>query len=459
MSVRPAVADCQRDAAAADCHRKFRWSPPARFAYASAMKTIVFEDQKAGHLGPLTTARPACDLTIGCSTLTDLLSHFGPVRRSLRPHLARYLESVVGERVALWGGSSALPPPTPPVSSHGAILLLVNARVVPSRDNLVTLRSLVEAGRRTVVHHDDGIAAAIVHLSADGGRRDQMVVDATLASAAAATAAIESLSLPHADASLEMLSLPHEVVAAHERAINGTLAVQIDSGRFHEVRPGLFAAAAAKIADHVVVREGPVVVDDGAEVGPFVCLDGPIWIGSRARVNPHAWIRSGTAIGAECRVGGEIEASVLEPYSNKPHDGFLGHSHIGSWVNLAAGTITGNLKTTYGPVRLHELAADGGQATIHTGRQFLGAMIGDFVKTTINSSLPCGARIGIAATVGGLVPEQVAAFTNMVVAGGERTSAEQASIILERMMARRGLELQAADRELLRSLAATTPAA
>ena len=71
---------------------------------------------------------------------------------------------------------------------------------------------------------------------------------------------------------------------------------------------------------------------------------------------------AGTAIGAECRVGGEVEATVMEPFSNKPHDGFLGHSHIGSWVNLAAGTITGNLKATYGPVRLHEPAADGSRS-------------------------------------------------------------------------------------------------
>jgi glucose-1-phosphate thymidylyltransferase len=417
------------------------------------MKTIVFEDGGVDRLGLLTAARPACDLTIGVTALFEALGHFGPVRRAVRPHLARYLEAVAGSRVAVWGGSSAIPPPRPPVSSHGAILLLVNARVVPSRDTLIMLRSLVEAGHRTVVHHGDAIAAAIVHIAADGSGSDQAVVNAVLADAAAATEAIDSLSLPKADADLEMLSLPHEIIAAHERAIAGSLAVQIDSGRFREIQPGLFAAAGAEIAEQIVVRQGPVVVDADAEVGPFVCLDGPIWIGSRVRVNPHAWIRGGTAIGVECRVGGEIEATIMEPYSNKPHDGFLGHSHIGSWVNLAAGTITGNLKATYGPVRLHEPAADGSRSTIHTGRQFLGALVGDFVKTAINTSLPCGARIGIAATVGGLVPEQVAAFTNMVVPGGERTTAEQATLVLERMMARRGLDLLDADRQLLRTLA------
>jgi len=417
------------------------------------MDTIVFEDGAVGQLGLLTATRPACDLTIGCCTLVEALGHFGPVRRAVRPHLARYLEAVAGRRVAVWGGASVIPPPSPPASSHGAIALVVNARVLPSRDTLVTLRSLVEAGHRTVVHQGDAIAAAILHLSSDGGGPDQAVVDAMLADAARATDAIDSLALPEADADIEMLSLPYEIIGGHERSIVGGLAVQIDSRRFHEIRPGLFAAAGAEIAEQVVVRHGPVVVDAGAEIGPFVCLDGPIWVGSRARVNPHAWIRAGTAIGTECRVGGEVEATVMEPFSNKPHDGFLGHSHIGSWVNLAAGTITSNLKATYGPIRLHTPAADGSRTTIHTGRQFLGALVGDFVKTSINTTLPCGARIGIAATVGGLVPEEVAAFTNMVVPGGERTTAEQVAIVLERMMARRGLELLEADRALLRTLA------
>jgi glucose-1-phosphate thymidylyltransferase len=419
------------------------------------MKTIVFEDAAVDRLGLLTAARPACDLTIGCSTLFEALGRFGQVQRVLRPYLARYLDSIAGSRVAIWGGSSAVCHPSPPASSHGALLLLVNARVVPSRDNLATLRSLVEAGHRTVVHQHDAIAAAIVHLSADGSGPDHAAVDAVLADAAAATDAIDSLALPETDADIEMLSLPHEIIGAHERAIVGALAVQIDSGRFREIRPNLFASADAAIAEQVVVRAGPVVVDAGADIGPFVCLDGPIWIGSRARINPHAWIRAGTAIGVECRVGGEVEATIMEPFSNKPHDGFLGHSHIGSWVNVAAGTITGNLKATYGPVRLHAIEADGDRSTIHTGRQFLGALVGDFAKTSINTSLACGARIGIAATVGGLVPEQVAAFTNMVVAGGERTSAEQAAIILERMMARRGLEMLDADRDLLRTLSAS----
>jgi hypothetical protein len=106
-------------------------------------------------------------------------------------------------------------------------------------------------------------------------------------------------------------------------------------------------------------------------------------------------------------------------------------------------------------VRLHGVSPAGGRLTTHTGRQFLGALIGDFVKTGINSSIPCGARIGVAATVGGTVPEQVVAFTNQLVGGeaGTRSSPAQAATVLERMMARRGMEILDADRDLLEALA------
>lgn len=417
------------------------------------MNVVVFEDEAVSRLDVLVAARPACDLTIGSQSLFEALQHFGAVRRCVRPHLARHLAALAGSRCAIWGGGPDAVADSPAASRHGSLALLVNARVVPSRDNLGTLRSLVEAGHRCVSLTSGQVAAAILHLSPDGRGPDRELLDDLLHRGPGAVGGIASLALPEADGGIELLAAVHDVVTAHEAALAGSLAMRIDTGRYRELRPGLFVADGARVDDLVAVRRGPVVVEAAAEVGPFVCLDGPIWIGSRARVNPHAWIRAGNAIGMECRVGGEIEATVMEPFSNKPHDGFLGHSHIGSWVNLAAGTITGNLKTTYGPVRLHEPSPEGGRTTTHTGRQFLGALVGDFVKTTINAAFPCGARIGIGATVGGTVPERVPAFTNMVVPGGERTTADQTAIILERMMARRGLELLPADRDLLHAVA------
>lgn len=404
------------------------------------MQVFVFEDSLVERFGMLTAARPACDLTVGSLTLCDALGHLGQVHRIVRPHLARHIEAVADSRVTLWGVAVAMPIDQPAPSRHGALALAVNARVVPSRATVQALRTLVESGRRGLVRDGDVVAAAVLHRAADGSGAD----DAALARLieTAATDVIEDLDLPVLDCGLEMLRDLSDVITAHEHAIAGTLAMLIDGGGYREIRPGLFAAESAQVAEQVVVRQGPVVVAAAAEIGPFVCLDGPALIGPRARVNPHAWIHPATTIGAVCRVGGEIEATVMEPFSNKPHDGFLGHSHVGSWVNLAAGTITSNLKATYGTVRLHEAGR-----TVDTGRQFFGALIGDLAKTAINASLPCGARIGVAATVGGTVAERVPAFANELLGG--RSNAEQTAVVLERMMARRGLALLPADRDLL----------
>jgi glucose-1-phosphate thymidylyltransferase len=411
------------------------------------MDVIIFEDRAVERLGLLTAARPACDLLIGATTLTEALARFGPVRRLLRPHLARHVATLAGRRTAVWGSEFLEQPASPAASTHGSLVLLVNARVAPSRENVGLLRTLVESGRRGLVPSASGVAAAILHVPAAPLAIDAGSIESLLA---------DQPSPERLDAAIEMVALPHEVLSAHERAIEGALAMQIDTGRFRELRSGLFVAAGAQVADGVVVRQGPVVVDADAEIGPFVCLDGPIWIGRGTRVNPHAWIRAATAVGRHCRVGGELEATVLEPFSNKAHGGFVGHSHVGSWVNIAAGTITSNLKATYGPVRLHDIRPDGSRETTHTDRQFMGALVGDFARTGINASIPCGARIGVASTVGGTVPEQVAAFTNLLVGGppGTRTTAEQAAIVLGRMMDRRGLALAEADRDLLESLSA-----
>lgn len=436
------------------------------------MNVIVFEDAAVRSLGVLVTLRPACDLLIGGSSLVDSLRTFGNVHRVVRPHLARYLSQLDDGRIPLWGGRTEPPLLAAPVSRHGGTVLVVNARLVPSREALAGLRSLVEAGHRGVVFRAGAIVAAVLHRSATGNETaDDTAIKRMIAAGHGDLArgrespverAIAELQprqplddLAADEAAFRLVEQSHEVVTAHEHAIAGALAMRIDSGHYRETQPGLFVAATARVDRFVVVREGPVVVGDAAEIGPFCCLEGPVWIGEHARISPRAWVRPGTAIGHDSRVGGEVQASVIEPMTNKPHDGYLGHSHVGSWVNIAAGTNTGNLKASYGPVRQHTLLPDGSRSTVHTHRQFLGAVVGDLSKTSVNASLACGARVGVSSTVGGEVPEQVRAFSNLLT-GGERTTPEQAATMLERMMARRGMTLLPADTQLLADVHAET---
>ena len=141
------------------------------------MLTIIFEDSQAERLGVLATARPVCDLLLGGTTLAEALGRFGAVRRAPRPHLARYLQSLAGRRLAIWGGEVDSGPVPPPASRHGELVLVVNARVIPDRANLVRLRSLVDAGHRCLVRAGDAIAAALLHRGGDAETLREMPAD------------------------------------------------------------------------------------------------------------------------------------------------------------------------------------------------------------------------------------------------------------------------------------------
>ena len=152
----------------------------------------------------------------------------------------------------------------------------------------------------------------------------------------------------------------------------------------------------AIVEPHVVfdTRSGPIWIQQGAEIRAFCRLGGPLVIGGGTRiVGGH--IRE-SSIGPMCVVHGEVSNCVFLGYANKSHDGFLGHSIVGRWVNLGAGTINSNLKNTYGPVRLNL-----GTERVETGMTFMGALIGDHVKTAIGTMLPTGCVIGTGANVFG----------------------------------------------------------
>lgn len=140
------------------------------------------------------------------------------------------------------------------------------------------------------------------------------------------------------------------------------------------------------------LTNGPVVLESGVEVRSGTRLEGPVWAGANTRLLGGSI--KGSAIGPHCVVRGEVVSAVFLGYANKGHDGFVGHSVLGRWVNLGAGTITSNLKNTYGPIRL-----DVAGAAIETGLQNLGALVGDHAKTAIGTLLATGSVIGAGANV------------------------------------------------------------
>lgn len=193
------------------------------------------------------------------------------------------------------------------------------------------------------------------------------------------------------------------------------------------------------------VRHGAVVLEAGSEVRSGSRLEGPCWVGMGARV-VGGFIRT-SVIGPRSVVRGEVAASVFVGYANKAHDGFVGHSVIGHWANLGAGTTTSNLKNTYGPVRLEPHGT-----RLETGRTFLGSLIGDHAKTAIGTMLPTGTIVGAGANVFGAsgVPKHVPPFSWGL--AGERLTEEGFLRIASRVLPRREVDFTA---ERAASLAAT----
>lgn len=198
---------------------------------------------------------------------------------------------------------------------------------------------------------------------------------------------------------------------------------------------------------------GPVLVRRGAHVAAFTRIVGPCVIGMECQVAGDKI--GGSSIGEVCKVHGEVSNSIFVGHANKGHDGFLGHSYLGRWVNLGAGTITSNLKNNYDTVELW--TPDGEQ---DCGMQFLGTFFGDHAKTGIGTPLNTGTLIGAGANVFGsnMPPKLVPPF-----AWGDRPpySTYQVDKFLEtakRMMARRHVDLSERQAALLTAAAARATA-
>jgi UDP-N-acetylglucosamine diphosphorylase/glucosamine-1-phosphate N-acetyltransferase len=194
---------------------------------------------------------------------------------------------------------------------------------------------------------------------------------------------------------------------------------------------------AATIEPQVVLdaTNGPIVIAPGAHIHAFTRINGPCYIGRKTNV--MGGDISGCSIGDVCKVRGELSNTVFAGYANKGHDGFVGHSYVGRWVNMGAGTITSNLKNTYGTVSLWTPSG-----VRDTGMQFLGTLFGDHVKTGIGLRLTTGTVLGTGANVyGDMPPKVVAPFS-----WGDSApyALYQSAKFLEtaaRMMSRRNIEL------------------
>jgi UDP-N-acetylglucosamine diphosphorylase / glucose-1-phosphate thymidylyltransferase / UDP-N-acetylgalactosamine diphosphorylase / glucosamine-1-phosphate N-acetyltransferase / galactosamine-1-phosphate N-acetyltransferase len=192
-------------------------------------------------------------------------------------------------------------------------------------------------------------------------------------------------------------------------------------------------------------RDGPIWLDDDVTVRAFTRLAGPAYVGRGSTLlgGPYTAV----SVGPVCKVHGEIEETVVLGYSNKAHDGFLGHAYLGRWVNLGAMTTNSDLKNNYGGIRMWTPQGDA-----DTGLMKLGCLLGDYVKTGIGSLLNTGTVVGAGSNIYGsaMPPKYVPPFSWGT--GSELVAFDEDKFIAltSTVMTRRGLELADGMGEMLR---------
>ena len=406
------------------------------------MHLCIYEDSGCSSFNPLTYFRPAYDLRCGILTLREkIIRRFKGLPLVL--HARQSLHALLHE------GS----PDLPIGSVKAESCLFINGRTLPTAAAAALMRkqrddALFVHGSTIVgaLLSKDRLAATRVHLTQD------------------AFDPAEGVRLPRVEVEALEFRYPWDLLAVNANELASDFAVlRRSSSRRVSIHPS-----------SVLANRRQVVLGEGTVVGPGAVIDarnGPVWIGRKVTIMPgavlegpcavgegsivriHAKIYSGTTIGPVCKVGGEIEGSIMLSHSNKQHDGFLGDSYLAMWVNLGAGTTNSNLKNTYGTVRV---TVNGEE--IDTGRMFVGVIAGDHVKTGINSSLNTGTIIGPSSNIfgGGLPSKYIPAFSWGGSQGFVTYDVEKALAVAKTVMGRRGVEITSAYRETFRRVYETT---
>lgn len=143
---------------------------------------------------------------------------------------------------------------------------------------------------------------------------------------------------------------------------------------------------------------GPIYIGKNAEIMEGSVIRGPFALCEEAQVKLATKVYGATTVGPHCRIGGEVNNSVLFGYSNKGHDGFLGNSVLGEWCNIGADSNNSNLKNNYEEVRLWSYETEG---FARTGLQFCGLMMGDHSKCGINTMFNTGTVVGVSTNIFG----------------------------------------------------------
>ena len=214
----------------------------------------------------------------------------------------------------------------------------------------------------------------------------------------------------------------------------------------------IFVAEGAKVEGAILnATTGPIYIGKNAEIMEGSIVRGPLAMCEHSVLKLGAKIYGATTLGPYCKVGGEINNSVLIGYSNKGHDGFLGNSVIGEWCNIGADTNNSNLKNNYAEVRLWSEQAG---CFEKTGLQFCGLFMGDHSKCGINTMFNTGTVVGVSANIfgAGFPRNFVPSFSWGGSAGYSTYQLSKVFEVAEKVMARRGIDFDDIEKVILQKV-------
>ncbi len=404
-------------------------------------KLFIFEDDKYSNFYPLTYNRPVYELLCGIRKLRDKLIGFYP-DADVTLLCRDYLVQVLSQKTSLKANSFSI--------KKDDLLLFVNGRVL-AEEKLLQKINFSEK-EKAITSKGELLALC---LKGEDFKKFETEVKTLYKKTS-----IESIlkKVKKSEIKLEVVDYLWDLVRLNSEEIIRDFR-RLSKARKDGFKKGVESSAKiynpkdvylgknCRIDAFVVMdaRKGPIYIDENVEIQSFTRIEGPSYIGANS-ILLGAKIREGTSIGPFCRIGGEVENSIFSGYDNKYHDGFLGHSYVGEWVNLGAMTTNSDLKNNYGKIKV---ILNGKE--IDTGLIKVGSMIGDHVKTGIGTLFNTGMIIGIGSNIfgGGMVKEKfVPSFSWGGVEGFTEYKLEKMIDTSEVVMKRRGVKLTSKEKKL-----------
>lgn len=364
------------------------------------MKTAVciFEDEGIHNFFPLTLTRPVYDLRCGMMTLREKIVSRFPNHKFIL-HSRGYLEECVKEE-----NSNVL------VNQFDStILLFVNGRLLIDKDSLKQIKSIEN---NSILLSDDGSIAA-ANLSNDNLKN--------LSKDESGFLSFRKLkNVVFIESEIKLLKYPWEIVNTNGNEITYDFNLirkknpKVELKKYPSVefrnRNKIFISKDAVIDPFVFLdaSNGPICIGKNVHIMSHTYIQGPAFIGKNSIIKKGGTVYHNSSIGEHCKIGGEIGSTIIHSFSNKQHEGFLGHSYIGSWINIGAGTNNSDLKNNYESITV---LLNG--KPVNTASQFVGLIMGDHSKTAINTMFNSGSIVGVSCNIfgAGFPPRYIPSFS------------------------------------------------